>query len=304
MNNSVTTRQASELLDVHESSIKRWCNSDELPYWSTPGGHRRIQIGDLVTFARQRGISSSLAAFDSHAEAVWSGVDAAQNDDYGPIVSLMYTWIDEGWSKLPAQLLEYLELVGFDRPQIFDNVVGPSMSMVGENYGSAEISVGDEHRMTQAMRSALLMMSTATEGVGDNGVDRPIAIVGCGPNEMHELGALMSRLVLESEGWKVVYVGADMPTEDFAAQQSRYSAELVCISLMNPIAQPAAASIYRTLDLLASRSGAYRLAIGGRSLMDRHDLAESGNAITDAFTFSSMNSFVAWVRDDVSSVSD
>ena len=296
MNESVTTRQASEVLGVHESSIKRWCNSSELPFWSTPGGHRRIRIADLVSFANARGLDSALATFDSYADAVWSGAEAARRGDFSELVSLMYVWIDNGEIGHSKRLLQYLRQIGFNLAEVFDNLVGPVMNIVGDKYGTEDISVGDEHRMTHAMRSTLLGVERSMERPHGAGVDFPTAIVGCGPNEMHELGALMTCLILEDEGWHVVYVGANLPSEDYAVLQQRYLAELVCISLMNPLPLPAAVSITRTLAALASGDSSYRLAFGGRDLKDDHEFP-SGDSIREARTFASMQTFVAWVRD-------
>ena len=71
---SVSTRQASALLGVHESSVKRWCNAEELECQLTPGGHRRIPIRALVAFARGQGIQVPLRHF---------GQDAAPPDGTG-----------------------------------------------------------------------------------------------------------------------------------------------------------------------------------------------------------------------------
>ena len=44
----------------------------------------------------------------------------------------------------------------------------------------------------------------------DDGV--PTAIVGCARSEVHELGALMTRRILEFNGYNVQYLGLDVPT--------------------------------------------------------------------------------------------
>ena len=57
---SISTRQASHLLGVHESSVKRWCNAEELACWHTPGGHRRIPITAVVDFAEEQDLRLKL----------------------------------------------------------------------------------------------------------------------------------------------------------------------------------------------------------------------------------------------------
>jgi excisionase family DNA binding protein len=46
----LTSHQVGELLQVNPSSINKWVNDGRIPAFRTPGGHRRIRIGDLVSF--------------------------------------------------------------------------------------------------------------------------------------------------------------------------------------------------------------------------------------------------------------
>lgn len=46
----LTSHQVGELLQVNPSSINKWVNDGRIPAFRTPGGHRRIRIGDLVAF--------------------------------------------------------------------------------------------------------------------------------------------------------------------------------------------------------------------------------------------------------------
>lgn len=46
----LTSHQVGEILQVNPSSINKWVNDGRIPAFRTPGGHRRIRAGDLVTF--------------------------------------------------------------------------------------------------------------------------------------------------------------------------------------------------------------------------------------------------------------
>ena len=295
---SVSTRQASELLGAHESSVKRWCNAEDLECWLTPGGHRRIPIAALVAFAQGQGIPLSLHPFGEDAGRVWAGLDRARREnDFEALVELTYGWIEQGWSHLPARLIEYLATEGFSLDRILDGLVGMVMRRVGHGYVEGGLSIGDEHRMTQAMRDVLVSLSTAEDpATKPNGVERPVAVVGCARGEVHELGALMVRLVLEAEGWRVVYLGLNVPTEEFAAQQTRYGATLMCISMIPPMGMTDAVTMMHFLDRMYDPAQPYRLALGGSALSNNGDLDRSGVQIQDTRLFNKMEPFAAWVR--------
>lgn len=293
---SVSTRQAAGLLGVHESSVKRWCNAEELGYWLTPGGHRRIPVVALVAFAQEQSIALPLAAFGPDAGEVWAGRErAARDDDFEALVDLIYRWLAQGVSWQPARLVEYLVGEGFLLGRLFDRLVGPVMRRIGQGYIAGALSIGDEHRMTQAMRDALLELRALRQaGRPANGRALPTAVVGCARNEVHELGALMVRVVLENEDWEVVYLGLNVPTEEFAAQQTKHAAALVCISMMPPMGFPEAHTMIHLLDRMYDPAHPYRLAFGGSGFGDAGKLDPPGLAIAEVKSFSQMEPFAAW----------
>ncbi len=294
---SISTRQASELLGVHESSVKRWCNADELSCWLTPGGHRRIPIAALVAFAHEQNIQLPLANFGEDAGRVWAGLDMAQRtDDFSDLVDLTYAWIEQGWSTPATRLFTYLRGAGFSVGRLLDRVVGPVMRQIGAEYLKGTITIGDEHRMTQSIRDMLVTLSTPSDPMQKpNGTVKPVAVVGCARGEVHELGALMVRLMLEAKGWRVVYLGLNVPTEDFAMQQTKHGASLVCISLMPPTGLTEAQTMVRVLSQLYNSAHPYRLALGGSALTDNDALDRSGLSISEVRLFHTMEPFEAWI---------
>ncbi len=295
---SISTRQASELLGVHESSVKRWCNAEDLECWLTPGGHRRIPILGLVAFAHDQGMPLPLRHFGEDAGHVWAGLERARREeDFGALADLTYDWIGQGNSRLPARLIEYLRTEGLTLGFILDRLIGPVMQRVGMGYHEGRVSIGDEHRMTQAMRDALVTLHTADEALEPpNEAVRPVAVVGCVRGEVHELGALMVRLLLEAEGWQVVYLGLNVPTEDLAAQQRKHHATLLCVSMMPPMGWAEAQTLMHLLDRMSDPAHPYRLAIGGSALNTDEALDLTGLTIPDVRLFGAIEPFVTWVR--------
>ena len=295
---SISTRQASELLGVHESSVKRWCNAEALECWLTPGGHRRIPILGLVAFAHEQDIPLPLRHFGEDAGCVWAGLERAHREEgFEALADLTYAWVAQGRSRLPARLIEYLRAEGFTLGRILDRLVGPVMQRVGMGYHEGRVSIGDEHRMTQAMRDTLVTLHAADEAPGQpGGTVKPVAVVGCARGEVHELGALMVRLGLEAEGWRVVYLGLNVPTEDFVAQQIKHEATLLCISMMPPMGRAEAQTLMRLLDRMYDPAHPYRLAVGGSALNSDDALDRTGLTIPDVRLFGGIEPFMEWVR--------
>ncbi len=298
MDVSVSTRQASAMLGVHESSVKRWCNAEELACWLTPGGHRRIPVLALAAFAQEQGIDLPLSHFGEDAGRVWAGLERAHREDaFADLIDFTYTSVAEGRQDVPGRLIEYLDAEGFALGRILDRLVGPVMRRIGLGYVQGTVSIGDEHRMTQTVRDALVTLHATDDPTRNpNGKVRPVAVVGCTRGEVHELGALMTRLVLEAEGWRVIYLGLDVPTEEFATQQSKHAAALVCVSMMPPSGMAEAHTLVRFLDQMYDAAHPYHRAIGGSALTANDDLDRAGLSIPEVQLFNRMEPFMTWAR--------
>ena len=46
----LSSTEASELLGVHQTTLRRWTDAGEIPCFRTPGGHRRFKAADLETW--------------------------------------------------------------------------------------------------------------------------------------------------------------------------------------------------------------------------------------------------------------
>jgi methylmalonyl-CoA mutase cobalamin-binding subunit len=117
------------------------------------------------------------------------------------------------------------------------------------------------------------------------GVDRPLAVVGSVEGNRHFLGALCIRLLLERRGWDVLYLGPDVPVEDFAAIQKRRGAGLVCVSLNPPATAGEISRILRVLSEFYDPAVPYALGMGGvlPAEFDRSRLAAGPFRAVDLF---------------------
>lgn len=52
----LTSNEVASLLQVNRSSVNNWVREGRLPAFRTPGGHRRVRVSDLVSFAMSHGM--------------------------------------------------------------------------------------------------------------------------------------------------------------------------------------------------------------------------------------------------------
>jgi len=286
----LTSTETASLLDVHPSTVKRWCNDGALDSDHTPGGHRRIRVATAVDFARERGIRTVLTPFHPFEPHVWTALRQVEEEgSYEALHALALQWARRGEFERLEQL--YLALGRTDYVSFCDFcdlAIRGLMTAVGDEWEEGKLRVGDEHMVSQAMTGALIVLrrewiddtegagatgegpgggtgpngSGAREG-GTSGEPRPRAVVGTMEGNQHQIGALCVRLLLERMGWKVFFPGADVPVEDFGQIQRSREATLVCVSL--PVAGTIG-DVSRTLSVLTElydRARPYSVLFGG-----------------------------------------
>lgn len=267
----LTTSQAASLLQVHESSVKRWSNGGLVRPAKTSGGHRRIPLPDLLDLAREMRSDSPLLRLTPH------GIDLAratlacrERNDFGPMVDLIVRFCDNEPVHYITDALEYLSAAAdIPIPRAFDCILADALRRVGRQWEAGDRTVAMEHRFTQKVLDSLHAFRAA-HGAAHRPVapapGAPLAVVGCAETCQHEIGAMFCRVVLESDGWRVCYLGANVPCEEYAGIQSALGASLVCISFIPPVG---GADARRCMKILADQYQPqipYALALGGGAL--------------------------------------
>lgn len=265
---ALTSSETAELLSVHPSTVKRWCNDGQLAFATTEGGHRRIRLDDAVAFSKRQGIRTVLTPFAPFEPHAWAALSAARQDgSFRPLHTLALGWALRGDIRRVEQLYTALgrsKDIGFCT--FCDEAVRGLMDRVGQAWVDGRLRVGDEHVVSQMMIDVLLRLRQErldeTYDPYANGTAR-VAVVGTLEGNQHHLGALCVRLLLERLGWRVHYLGPDVPADDFGMIQKARGADIVCISL-GP--DHSVGDVGRTVTLLGSlydRSRPYRLVFGG-----------------------------------------
>ncbi len=263
----LTTTQVADLLDVHPSSVKRWCNDGELSVDKTEGGHRRIHLQEALELARVRGIDTYLAPFSPYEGHVWTAVRRVVDDGaFDRVHSLAMGWLARGHLRRLARL--YLELgrhPDVDFAAFCDEGIRGFMRQIGDAWREGRLRVGEEHMASEALVETLLGLRSVGDGDAtlERGDSMPAAIVGAMEGDRHHLGALCVRLLLERKGWRVYFLGADVPVEDFSAVQRSRGADLVCISFAPPNTGADMKRCVRILGEFYDPAHPFALALGG-----------------------------------------
>ena len=133
---------------------------------------------------------------------------------------------------------------------VVDDVIVPLLREVGESWHRGELSPAHEHMGTAAIRRALAWMS----GSAIVSSAAPTVLVSTPANQRHELGAKIVATTAATEGWRVVFLGADLPADAIANAAIQAQVSLVALSMIFPLDDPElAAEVLRLRSLLPPR---------------------------------------------------
>ncbi len=114
--------------------------------------------------------------------------------------------------------------------QALDDIYLPTLRRVGERWHAGEIGVAQEHFVSAFIREQVVTMLHSLEGGPEDG-ER--ALCACYPGEQHEIGILAVAVKLALRGWRITYLGADLPLEDLLFVAGRTRPALLCQSIVH-----------------------------------------------------------------------
>lgn len=158
--------------------------------------------------------------------------------------------------------------------EVVVRVIAPIVERIGERWMNGTLRIGHEHAAVGSLRNLLGEMIRAQP----NRSGASIAVAATLPGEMHEIGALMSSFVATACGWRVVYLGTNLPVDDVVHAIEQSGAVLLLLSLVNPRAESTCDAL-RTL--LARLPGGVRLLVGGRSAAAYSDIVDLVHLVGD-----------------------
>lgn len=117
---------------------------------------------------------------------------------------------------------------GLDGTEIYFSVFAPGLRAIGDLWERNELSVAEEHLATAITERLIGELSPlfATDPSGRNTV-----VLGCVEGEQHTIGLRMAADLLRKHGWRVLYLGANVPMSDWVQFASRVSADAVALSV-------------------------------------------------------------------------
>jgi MerR family transcriptional regulator, light-induced transcriptional regulator len=231
-------RSIVEMTGIPRNTLLAWERRYGVPTPSrTPGGHRVYSEADLDLLRRLKElldqghrIGEAVALLRRNAEperahATAAPIDQQRRELLDALLAFDRTRADEAYHRAGSHALR----------RVIDEVLLPLLREVGDGWHRGEVSIAQEHFASAFVREQLITMLNRLESGPPGG---PAAVCAGYPGERHEIGLLAVAVKLALRGWRVTYLGADLPIEELADVILTRKAELICQSVFAPRSRP------------------------------------------------------------------
>jgi len=204
-------------------------------------------IERLVLLRKATRIGESISQIANLPDAELRKMIAADNDNNGNGNGVYLTDSDrakrylqmclEAVKRFDSALLQTRILdasVTMGRQTVLEKVLNPLMQQIGDMWSEGQLQVAHEHLASSVVRSILGSMVIT----GEVDSSAPFFIATTPAGQHHEFGALMAAVTATAMGWKVMYLGPNMPAENIASAVRQSNARAVALSIVYPPDDP------------------------------------------------------------------
>lgn len=148
---------------------------------------------------------------------------------------------------------------------IYELLIAPAMALIGSWYVAKTIDEAQEHLASEI---ALRSMSRVVQAVGVVKRTNRVAVLGCAENGWHTIGLRMLGDLLKVNGWRTIFLGANVPHRAFVSMVVNHQPDLVLVSCISPEASESTVNLLRELSDLRSHGGKWLIGIGGSTVRE------------------------------------
>lgn len=149
--------------------------------------------------------------------------------------------------------------------ELVEGLMVPLLQEIGRSWQSGRLAPSAEHLATVAIRRFLEWVAETNT----SGASAPLAVTGTPSGQRHEFGALLAGVIAGYEGWRVRFLGPELPPGEIARAAQQLGATMVALSAVHPRLD--AAGVQDMIELRQMLPSNVRLVVGGAAADPHRD---------------------------------
>jgi len=189
---------------------------------------------------------------------------------FGRLTAEYLLAILEGDGRRASQVVLKEAAQGRAVEDLYLRLLAPAQAEIGRLWLANEISIADEHLSSATVRrlmSQLIGQAAACPPIGKTVLTAAVA------GNRHDLGTQVVADFFEMDGWRTMYLGADVPADALVEVLETVDVDLLALSATLAVQLPA---LRETIDAIRSnpRCQHLKILVGGRAMKEAPDLAQ------------------------------
>jgi DNA-binding transcriptional MerR regulator len=195
----------------------------------SPGGHRLYSEADLQAVGA---IKNWIAQGMAPSQAVKRYLESLTQDGPQP-PEFLAAQLTEALARSDTESAERTLSEAFklhSLETVVLEVISGCLRQIGDGWHLGTISTAQEHLASTYLRGRLQELFNLMGGsLG------PLIVVSTLPGEQHEIGGLITALLLRRAGYSVHYLGPNTPLQDLKSFSERTGSKALVVSAMQPV---------------------------------------------------------------------
>jgi DNA-binding transcriptional MerR regulator len=229
---SYRIKRVAKITGINPATLRAWERRYNLiAPGRTESGYRLYSDDDVAMLSRIKQFTSEGLTIGEAIARVRRALAPLPADAQAPELSDVRVQLRDSLLRFDrAGALSGYERLGHLAPERrAQDVLLPVMREIGDLWEDGTAVVAQEHFASAFVREKLAaMIAELDSGVGPG----PEGVCAGAPGELHEFGLMACALQMAAGGWKVLYLGADVPLEETARVVRERKPALVCTSLV------------------------------------------------------------------------
>lgn len=222
MKELLSPKQVASSIGVSESSLKRWCDQGVITTERTPGGHRRIRIGEVMRFLRDQQQTLVRPELLGLPVGVGQGSLSLSRSHEALMEAL-----EQGDGERCRRIVLDLFVSGSSLLRLCEELLTPCLHQLGQGWECGRFEIYQEHRACEVLNRTLYDLRSVLTAPPEAA---PVAIGGTPPGDNYRLATLMVELVLVDAGWNAISLGSSLPFPTMAAAARYHEPEVFWLS--------------------------------------------------------------------------
>lgn len=148
-----------------------------------------------------------------------------------------------------------------DPLKVINEGISKGLKEVGDKFGKSELFLTD---LIMAGEAAKAASETLLPKIGSKKTGKSMGkiVIGTVKGDIHSIGKDIVATLLEAEGFEVINLGEDVPTEKFVEAVKKYSPDIVGLSALLTVTRPVQREVIEALKK-ANLRDKVKIMIGG-----------------------------------------